>query len=183
MNFFFSDTKKTIRKNKKQFLFVKLISNSNLLSAWQKRIVAVINRIMNVGGYCLNLLILSITLKYKLRQLKCKTKMVEATINNSHAFKGLVSAIKELVDKATFHITDEGILLNAMDSSRVSCVDLFVAKTAFSVFKYDQNCALGIHIPSLVKVLKCSKVTDVITLKYNYESDPDVLQLVFSDIS
>lgn len=94
-------------------------------------------------------------------------------------FKKLINAIGDLVQDANFDCSDEGIRLQAMDSSHVSLVNLFLSTESFSSFKCDHGHTLGINFASLNKVLKCSKAKDSITMRHN--DDSDTLQLIFTD--
>jgi proliferating cell nuclear antigen len=64
-----------------------------------------------------------------------------------------------------------------MDNSHVALVALMLRAEAFSPFRCDRNLALGIHLPSLTKVLKAASNSDILTLKA--EDAPDTVNLVF----
>ncbi len=89
-----------------------------------------------------------------------------------------MTAIGDLVQNANFDCADDGIHLQATDSSHVALVNLFLSTQSFSQFKCDHNHTLGINFVSLNKVLKCSKAKDSITLRH--EDDSDTLQLIFT---
>eukprot|EP00485_Elphidium_margaritaceum_P000434 CAMPEP_0202698260 /NCGR_PEP_ID=MMETSP1385-20130828/11534_1 /ASSEMBLY_ACC=CAM_ASM_000861 /TAXON_ID=933848 /ORGANISM="Elphidium margaritaceum" /LENGTH=267 /DNA_ID=CAMNT_0049354925 /DNA_START=53 /DNA_END=856 /DNA_ORIENTATION=- len=105
--------------------------------------------------------------------------MFEATLEDGDVLKKLIGAIGDLVQDANFDCSDEGIRLQAMDSSHVSLVNLFLSVDSFSHFVCDAQHTLGLNLASLNKVLKCSKPKDCITLRH--EDDSDTLQLIFAD--
>ena len=107
--------------------------------------------------------------------------MFEATIEQGDVFKKIINAIGDLVQDANFECDQEGMRLQAMDSSHVSLVTLWLAKdTAFSNFKCDKPISLGVNFASLTKVLKLSKSGDSVTLRLDDDSS-DVLSLIFTD--
>ena len=85
------------------------------------------------------------------------------------------SAIKELVTDANFECNEEGLQLQAMDNSHVALVAVKLKNTGFTEFRCDRPMPLGVNLASLVKVLKCSKDDDQVTLTANDQAD--VLQL------
>mmetsp|Transcript_75273 Transcript_75273/g.119671 ORF Transcript_75273/g.119671 Transcript_75273/m.119671 type:complete len:266 (+) Transcript_75273:108-905(+) len=105
--------------------------------------------------------------------------MFEATLDEGDVFKKLIAAIGDLVNDANFDCSQEGIRVQAMDSSHVSLVNLYLSATSFSNFKCDAQHTLGINFSALNKVLKCSKPKDSITMRH--EDDSDTLSLIFSD--
>jgi len=55
--------------------------------------------------------------------------------------------------------------LQAMDSSHVSLVALFLRAEGFEMYRADRNISLGINLGNMSKILKCSGADDIITLK------------------
>ena len=106
--------------------------------------------------------------------------MFEATLEQGDVFKKIIGAIGDLVQDANFECDAEGMRLQAMDSSHVSLVSLWLAKDAFSNFQCDKPCSLGINFASLAKVLKLSKANDSLTLRMENEKS-DTVALIFTD--
>ena len=107
--------------------------------------------------------------------------MFEATFEEGDVFKKLIAAIGDLVKDANLDCSEEGIRLQAMDSSHVSLVNLFLSTQSFAAFECDHNHTLGINFAALNKLLKCSKPKDSITMRH--DDDSDTLQFVFTDES
>ncbi|MCP4990404.1 MAG: proliferating cell nuclear antigen (pcna) [Colwellia sp.] len=107
--------------------------------------------------------------------------MLEARVHSPDIFKKLIRAVGDLIENVNFDCCDEGIRLQAMDSSHVSLVNVFLSTESFSYFKCETNHTLGINLDSLNKVLKCSKPRDSITLRHKNESD--TLQIILSNES
>lgn len=105
--------------------------------------------------------------------------MFECTLEQGAVLKKIIAAIGDLVENANFDCTEEGIALQAMDSSHVSLVNLFLAKDGFSEFRSDRQLALGINLQNLEKIIKCSGPKDSISLKAS--DDGDVVQLLFEN--
>lgn len=82
--------------------------------------------------------------------------MFEARLAQGNVLKRLAEALKELVEKANFEITKEGIRLQAMDSSHVCLVHLELTADGFDFYRCDRPMQMGLDVGNLVKVLKCS---------------------------
>lgn len=105
--------------------------------------------------------------------------MLEARLTQAGLLKKLIDAIKDVVTDCLFDFSDEGMKLQAMDSSHVSLCTLHLEREAFESFRCDKPLSLGIKLASLAKVLKCSKDDDTLTLKAD---DPkDVIHLMFEN--
>jgi len=97
--------------------------------------------------------------------------MLEALIGEGSTLKKLMEAIKDLVTEANFDCTSEGIALQAMDSSHVSLVALFLRSDGFEFYRCDRNMSLGINLTSMSKILKCAANDDSITIKAEDQAD------------
>jgi len=85
--------------------------------------------------------------------------------------KQIMDAVKDLVTEANFDCSSSGISLQAMDSSHVSLVALFLRAEGFEHYRCDRNISLGINLTSMAKVLKCAGNEDAITLKAEDAAD------------
>ena len=86
-------------------------------------------------------------------------------------FKQIFESIKDLIDDANFMCSERGISLQAMDSSHVSLVALFLYAAAFEPYHVRRERSLGLSIISLCKIFTCASKDDIITLQTNAESD------------
>lgn len=91
--------------------------------------------------------------------------MFEARLVQGGILKKLIEAIKDLVTDANLDCSSTGVSLQAMDSSHVSLVSLFLRNDGFQHYRADRNISLGLNLGSLSKVLKCAGNDDIITLK------------------
>ena len=105
--------------------------------------------------------------------------MFECTLEHGAVLKKLIAAIGELVENANFDCTEEGIALQAMDSSHVALVNVFLSKDGFSEFRADRELSLGISLKNMLTIMKCSGAKDSISLKVS--DDGDVMQLLFEN--
>lgn len=64
--------------------------------------------------------------------------MFEARLSNGAILKKLIEAIKDLVADVNFDISNEGINLQAMDSSHVALVVLQLRASEFDEFRCDR---------------------------------------------
>jgi proliferating cell nuclear antigen len=97
--------------------------------------------------------------------------MFEARLEQGNVLKKLLDSVKDLVTEANFDCSSQGIQLQAMDSSHVSLVALFLRAEGFEHFRADRNISLGINLQSMAKVLKCAGNDDTITLKADDNGD------------
>lgn len=103
--------------------------------------------------------------------------MFEARLIHGSVWKKILESIKDLLNEAIFDCSSTGITVQAMDSSHVSLVSLSMSSEGFDTYRCDRNLSMGINLPIMSKLVKCSGNDDVITLKAADEAD--VLSLVF----
>ncbi|GFO33143.1 proliferating cell nuclear antigen [Plakobranchus ocellatus] len=103
--------------------------------------------------------------------------MFEARLVHGSMWKKLMESIKDLLNEAIFDCSSTGITLQAMDSSHVSLVSLSMNSDGFDTYRCDRNLSMGIHLPSLSKIMKCAGNDDIITMKAT--DDADMVSLVF----
>lgn len=108
-------------------------------------------------------------------------KMFESRLARVKILKMLIEAIKELVDSCNFDCNDEGVSLQAMDASHVALVALTLKADGFDHYRSDTPSSLGLSLASLSKVLKCSSVDDMVTLRSDDNSD--ALEIRFENAS
>lgn len=60
--------------------------------------------------------------------------MFEARLNDGGFFKKIIDAVKDLVSDVNIQITDEGLSIQAMDSSQVALVTMYLAKAQFDKY-------------------------------------------------
>jgi len=97
--------------------------------------------------------------------------MFEATLNQGEVFRKVIGSITELVTEANFDCSEEGVELQAMDSSHVSLVSLHLRGEGFSNYRCDKPLSLGMNLGSLTKILKCMNNKDSITLRSQDNAD------------
>ena len=91
--------------------------------------------------------------------------MFEATISPGSIIKKIFDAIKELITEASFDCSQNGICIQAMDSSHISMVNLMLRADGFDHFICDTNINLGVNMQDMGKILKCATNDDKITLR------------------
>lgn len=102
---------------------------------------------------------------------------MNAVIKQAGLLKKIIEAIKDLILEASLDCDENGIYLQAMDSSHVSLVTFFLKSNLFEKYKCEKNLSLGINIVSMAKILKCGLNDDTLILD---ASDPaDVLNFRF----
>jgi len=97
--------------------------------------------------------------------------MFEAKFPQAVLLKKVLEALTGLIDDATFDCDDEGLCLQAMDSSHVSLVTVKIPRETFEEFRCDRNLSLGLNLGVVTKVIKTANNDDVLTLKASGPSD------------
>jgi len=103
--------------------------------------------------------------------------MFEARLTQGKILKQILEALKDLVLDANIDCSEEGLSIQAMDSSHVSLCAVALRSDGFDHFRCDRNISLGFNSANLGKILKCADNTDIITLKA--EDSADNLTLMF----
>jgi proliferating cell nuclear antigen len=107
--------------------------------------------------------------------------MFEAQLAQAATLKKIVEALATLVKDVNLECNEDGMSLQAMDSSHVSLCALALRLEAFQHFRCDKALALGLNLENLGKILRCSGNDDVLTLKS--EDDTDSLSMMFENTS
>jgi len=102
---------------------------------------------------------------------------MEGTLKNGEVLSKIISAIGDLVVDANFDCREQGMSLQAMDSSHVSLVSLLLRAEGFEPWNCTQTCQLGIHMEHLMKLLKCMHTKDSVEL--NYKENGEELDFIF----
>jgi proliferating cell nuclear antigen len=105
--------------------------------------------------------------------------MFEARLNQGAILKKLIDAIRDLVSEGNFDCSENGLSLQAMDSSHVALVAMLLRPEAFDPYRCDRNIPLGISLKSLSSILRCASNDDIITLRADEPTDQ--LTLIFEN--
>jgi len=97
--------------------------------------------------------------------------MFEARLSQAQLLKKIIEALKDLVTDANWDVNENGITLQAMDSSHVSLVALMLRADGFDKFRADKSLALGINLASMAKIMKCAANDDILTMRADDAAD------------
>ena len=86
--------------------------------------------------------------------------MLEAKIEQAVVFKRVLDAIRDLVEHANFDCSEEGLRLQAMDSSHVALSAVELRADGFEEYRCDRPMSIGVAITSLTKVLRSANNND-----------------------
>jgi len=92
---------------------------------------------------------------------------IKIIYSDAKEFTYIVQSIAVLIEEAAFTITNEGIRLRAIDSSRTAMIDLFMPREAFEEYPSDlsEEIRVGVNFDDLKKILKRVKKGDRIGLE------------------
>ncbi|OYT32170.1 MAG: proliferating cell nuclear antigen (pcna) [Thermofilum sp. ex4484_79] len=70
----------------------------------------------------------------------------------------LIESLSALIDEANFIATAEGLMLRALDPSRIAMVDLYIPRDAFEEYEIEgDSVRIGVNFDDLNKIIKRSK--------------------------
>lgn len=96
---------------------------------------------------------------------------MNAEIRQASLLKKIIEAVKDLITEANLDCDENGIYLQAMDSSHVSLVTFFLKNNLFERYNCEKSLSLGVNIISMAKILKCALNDDVLILETSDLSD------------
>ncbi|KAG1670861.1 Proliferating cell nuclear antigen [Nymphon striatum] len=97
--------------------------------------------------------------------------MFEARLIQGSILKKILDATKDLLGEAVWDCAATGMSLQAMDSAHVSLVSLNLRSDGFDQYRCDRNISMGMNLPSMAKILRCSSNDDVITIRAQDDGD------------
>ncbi|KAG7094815.1 hypothetical protein E1B28_005628 [Marasmius oreades] len=104
--------------------------------------------------------------------------MFEAKLSSSTAliFKKTFEIVKDLISDTNVSCDEDGIRIQAMDSSHVALICVHLKDDFFKRYRCDRPVTLGMSMPSFVKLLKAAKDDDRVKLSVENE-EGDVLKV------
>ena len=96
--------------------------------------------------------------------------MLLAKTSSSAEWKAVSSAIKTLVQEATFEASGEALTFRAMDPSHVALVDLYWPKNAFERYDCDKPFKFSVRVEDFVKLIGRSEAKDSVEMSSTEES-------------
>lgn len=97
--------------------------------------------------------------------------MLEASIRQGALLKKVFDAIKEMVPEVNLECTENGIQLQAMDSSHVSLVSLDLKDRAFESYVCTRSRSLGLNMSAVAKVFKQCGNDDTVIIRHTDDSE------------
>lgn len=97
--------------------------------------------------------------------------MFKARLDDASVLKKVIDAIKDLINDVNFICTDEGIQMQAMDTSHVALICLTLLADGFSVYECSEHFTLGLNVSILAKILKCAESGDSVILEAEPSGD------------
>ena len=103
--------------------------------------------------------------------------MLFTKTSTSSEWKAVASAIKTLVEEATFEASSEALIFRAMDPSHIALVDLHWPNTAFEKYECDKPFKFSIRVEDFVKLMGRTDAKDSVEIA-SAEEDALVLRLM-----
>jgi proliferating cell nuclear antigen len=97
---------------------------------------------------------------------------------SSVEWKAVASAVKTLVEEATFDATSEGVTFRAMDPSHVALVDLYWPVTAWEKYECEKPFKFSLRVEDLVKLIGRSETKDSVEIT---STEDDAISVKFTN--
>ena len=102
--------------------------------------------------------------------------MFYAKTATSSEWKAVSSAVKTLVEEATFEATNEALSFRAMDPSHVALVDLHWPNSAFEKYECDKQFKFSLRVEDFVKLIGRSEGKDSVEIS---STEEDAIMMKF----
>ncbi len=100
---------------------------------------------------------------------KVTTNNFTTRVASSGVWKTIVSAVKNLVEEATFAINSDGISFRAMDPSHVGLVDIHLAPNAFEKFECEKENTFCVMVEDFEKIMRRAGKDDTVEISRSGE--------------
>lgn len=97
--------------------------------------------------------------------------MLRASMNQCGALKKVFSTIKDLIDEANLNWNDDGVSFQAMDSSHIALVSVFLQGSGFDEYLCEKKTTLGLSFKSMDLILSTLKNEEKLVLSSSKDSD------------
>ncbi len=92
--------------------------------------------------------------------------MARFVFGDARVWRYMVASIEKIIDEGVFIITQEGVSLRALDTSRVAMVDLYYPETSFREFEVEgEQEEVGVSFSVLSKVLRRARKNDELEIR------------------
>ena len=92
--------------------------------------------------------------------------MFELVISNAKSFKSSIDAIVTLIDEGEFQLTENGLVLKAMDPSQIAMVSFSMPKSAFEKYEVSEtDTKIGLNLEDLAKVMSRVRGDEKLVIK------------------
>merc|ERR1712083_973860 len=79
--------------------------------------------------------------------------------------KRTFDSIKDIVVSGSFDCSSKGLSLQAMDTTHIALISLYLDSSGFDSFRCDKNMSMGMDLKVLCKMLRCVTDDETITVK------------------
>lgn len=97
--------------------------------------------------------------------------MVLAEIRPASTLKTILDAVSSMVDAVSIDFTDEGMMMQAMDSSHVSLCFLTLDGKGFHAYECEKHTSVGLNLVHASKIVKCAANDDSVALQVGESED------------
>jgi len=103
----------------------------------------------------------------------------QVSLKDSKLFKKIIKCILVLAEDVHMDVNKEGFIIQVMDTSHVSMIDLFFNKNAFTHYHVPENGTYGIRLKDMLKLLECGSDSSPFTIEGQIGGD--VMTFKFED--
>ncbi|GIQ80219.1 proliferating cell nuclear antigen, PCNA [Kipferlia bialata] len=103
--------------------------------------------------------------------------MFEAHLEQASTLKKMIEAVKGLVNHVNINCNEQGMSIQAIDTSHVALVYLKLRTEGFALYNCEKSISLGISMDHLSKILKSAANNDTVIIRA--EDEKDSLHIIF----
>jgi len=89
--------------------------------------------------------------------------------DNPRILKGIMETLSSITDEGHFSITEQALIFEAMDPSRICMLRLEIKKSDFDEYSCKKASKIGVNLDDLNKILRRSNAKDSVELNYKAE--------------
>lgn len=97
--------------------------------------------------------------------------MFTAKILQVRVLQNVFDALKDFIQDARWYCSEDGMTLQCMDPGHVVLCNFTIRSDSLEYYRCDRRLVLGLNVSTIVKMLKCARENDVLTLTCDEQAD------------
>lgn len=110
--------------------------------------------------------------------------MISININDvkkSKQFTNVFQLLMNISYETNMYLRKDELFIQGMDSAQICIYELKISKEWFTNYNIDEERTIGVNLRLIYKVLNCRGTNQEITIVYDFDKSPDVLEFQFEN--